>query len=106
MQSFKIEVRDEQLEKLKQKLVLATLPDELEDAGWTYGVPLAEVRRLLARWQDGYDWRTHEAALNADLPQFQTEIAVDGFGALKIHFVHKQSEVAGAIPLLFVHGCK
>ncbi|KJA16951.1 hypothetical protein HYPSUDRAFT_192655 [Hypholoma sublateritium FD-334 SS-4] len=104
MQSFKIEVRDEQLERLKQKLALAILPDELEDAGWTYGVPLAEVRRLLARWQDGYDWRTHEAILNADLPQFQTEIAVDGFESLKIHFVHKQSEVTGAIPLLFVHG--
>ena len=106
MQPFKIEIRDEELELLKQKLALATLPDELDDAGWAYGVPLADVRRLLARWQSGYDWRAHEAALNAELPQFQTDLAVDGFGSFKIHFVHKKSEVKGAIPLLFVHGCK
>jgi hypothetical protein len=40
------------------------------------------------------------------LPQYTTEIAVDGFGTLNIHFVHKRSQVENAIPLLFVHGCE
>lgn len=103
---FTIDIADAELEYLKTKLALTRLPDELDDAGWTYGVPLADVRRLLAHWQNGYDWKKHEAQLNTELPQFTTTIDADGFGSLNIHFVHKRSELASAIPLLFVHGCK
>ncbi|SJL07271.1 related to epoxide hydrolase [Armillaria ostoyae] len=103
-QPFKIAVPDEKLQLLRQKLDLANFPDELDDSGLKYGAPLADIRRLVARWKEGYDWRTHEAALNADLPQFTLDIPVDGFGTLNIHFVHQTSKVGGAIPLLFVHG--
>ncbi len=105
-QPFKIAIPDEKLRLLRQKLDLATFPDELEDSGLKYGAPLADIRRLVARWKEGYDWRTHEAALNADLPQFTLDIPVDDFGTLNIHFVHQTSKVEGAIPLLFVHGCE
>ncbi|KAJ6471629.1 Alpha/Beta hydrolase protein [Mycena vitilis] len=101
---FRISVSDEQLNSLKQRLELTTFPDELVDAGWSYGAPLADVKRLVARWKDGYDWRKHEALLNAELPQFTRDITVDGFGALNIHYVHRRSELETAIPLLFVHG--
>ncbi|KAF8872229.1 Alpha/Beta hydrolase protein [Infundibulicybe gibba] len=70
-----------------------------------YGAPLADMRRLVAHWKDGYDWRKHEARLNEQLPQFTRDIDVEGFGSLNIHYIHKRSEVANAIPLLFVHGC-
>ncbi|KAK0487188.1 Alpha/Beta hydrolase protein [Armillaria novae-zelandiae] len=103
-QPFKIAIPDDQLHLLHQKLDLTTFPDELEDSGLKYGAPLADIRRLVARWKDGYDWRTHEAALNAQLPQFTLDVPVDGFGMLNIHFVHQTCEVGGAIPLLFVHG--
>ncbi|KAF9556760.1 alpha/beta-hydrolase [Agrocybe pediades] len=101
---YKIAVADESIQLLKQKLALTTFPDELENAGWEYGVPLADVRRLIARWKDGYDWRKYEAQINEELPQFTRDIDVEGFGKLNIHYVHKKSEVANAIPLLFVHG--
>ncbi|KAJ7207580.1 Alpha/Beta hydrolase protein [Mycena pura] len=103
-QPFTISISSEQLEDLKQKLALTRFPDELSDAGWAYGSPLADIKRLVARWKDGYDWRTHEARLNAELPQFTRDIAVDGFGTLNVHYVHKRSAVEGAVPLLFVHG--
>ncbi|KII91559.1 hypothetical protein PLICRDRAFT_135850 [Plicaturopsis crispa FD-325 SS-3] len=103
-QAFHIAIPDEKIASLREKLANTTLPDEIEDAGWDYGVPLADVKRLLARWQGGYDWRVHEKALNDELPQFTRDIEVDGFGALNIHYVHQKSTVAGAIPLLFVHG--
>lgn len=102
---FKINISDERIEHLHKKLALTTLPDELEDAGRDYGVPLADIQRLLARWKSGYDWRKHEKELNDELPQFQKNIDVERFGSFKIHFVHKKSEVENAIPLLFVHGC-
>ena len=104
--SFKIAVPDEHLSILQQKLALTTLPDELEDVAWDYGVPLADIRRLVSRWKEGYDWRKHEAQLNAELPQFTRDIEVEGHGTLNVHYVHKKSEIVDAIPLLFVHGCE
>ena len=103
-QPFKITVSDDALALLKRKLDDTRLPDEVKAAEWAYGVPLADIRRLLSRWKDGYDWRTHERELNA-LPMFTRTIVVDGFGELNVHYVHKRSDVEGAIPLLFVHGC-
>ena len=102
---FRISVPDSQISLLKQKLALATFPDELDDAGWSYGAPLSDLKRLVNRWKDGYDWRKHEAALNAELPQFTRDVNVEGFGTLNIHYVHKKSDVREAIPLLFCHGC-
>ncbi|KAJ7683466.1 Alpha/Beta hydrolase protein [Mycena rosella] len=101
---FTIAVSSEQLDTLKQKLDATRFPDELEDADWAYGAPLADLKRLVSRWRDGYDWRKHEALLNAELPQFTRDIVVEGFGTLNIHYVHKRSAVEDAIPLLFVHG--
>ncbi|KAJ7644692.1 Alpha/Beta hydrolase protein [Roridomyces roridus] len=102
--SFKISVPDAKIDELRQKLRLTRLPDELEDAGWDYGAPLADIRRLADRWQDGYDWRVHEAQINLELPQFTRDIDVADHGTLNIHYVHQKSAVADAIPLLFVHG--
>ncbi|KAL0575927.1 hypothetical protein V5O48_006037 [Marasmius crinis-equi] len=102
---FKISVSDDALNLLKQKLELTRLPDEIDGAGWDYGAPLSDIKRLIARWKDGYDWRKHEKALNEELPQFTRDIEVsDGHGVLNVHFVYKKSKAENAIPLLFVHG--
>ncbi|KAJ7093431.1 Alpha/Beta hydrolase protein [Mycena belliarum] len=101
---FVISVSSTELDVLKQKLDATRFPDELDDAGWAYGAPLADLQRLVSRWRDGYDWRKHEALLNAELPQFTRDIVVDGFGTLNIHYVHKKSASENVIPLLFVHG--
>ncbi|KAG1742387.1 Alpha/Beta hydrolase protein [Suillus paluster] len=101
---FQINVPDEKLATLHAKLELATFPDELEDAGWKYGAPLADIKRLTERWRNEYDWRKHEKELNQELPMFTRDIDVDGFGTLNIHYVHKKSEAVDAIPLLFCHG--
>lgn len=104
--SFKILVTNSQLLLLQQKLALATFPDELEKAGWAYSVPLSDIKHLTECWKNGYDWRKHKAALNAELPQYTHDIQVYGFGDINVRYVHKKSKVNGAIPLLFVHGCE
>lgn len=105
VQPFTLSVSDADLELLRKKLEITRFPDEVEGAGWDYGVQLADVQRLVARWKDGYDWRAAEAKIN-EIPQFTTNVKVDGFGTLNVHFVHQRSEVKNAIPLLFVHGCE
>lgn len=103
---YTISIPDSQLLRLKQKLELTTFPDELDDAAWEYGARLGDVKRIAKYWQDKYDWRKAEAALNK-LPNYMTTIECDGdFHPIDIHFLHQKSEVKGAIPLLFIHGCK
>ncbi|KAA1473726.1 alpha/beta-hydrolase [Dentipellis sp. KUC8613] len=102
-QPFKISVSDDALALLKHKLQQVRFPDELDDAGWDYGVPLAPLKRLVSRWANGYNWRDAEAKFNA-LPQFTRDIAVKDFGTLNIHYIHQKSNRPNAIPLLFVHG--
>ena len=100
---YKIAVPDSALHALQAKLATASLPDELDDAGWDTGTPLADMKRLLVHWQHHFDWRKQEALLN-ELPHFHTSITVADFGDLDIHFVHQRNSTTGAIPLLFCHG--
>jgi len=101
---FKIAVPDSAIEGVKNKLALATWPDEVSFSNdWSYGAPLSDIKRLASYWQSGFDWRAREAKLN-ELPQFTTTITIDGFGDLDIHFVHQRSPNPNSIPLLFCHG--
>ena len=102
---FKIKVNDDDLEQLKKKLELARLPDQPGGYNTKQGIPVPEIARVLEHWKTDFlpRWRQHEAKLN-ELPMFTRAVQTDGFGTLDIHFIHKRSDVQGAIPLLFVHG--
>jgi hypothetical protein len=103
---YTINVPDSAIQKLKRKLSDAYFPDELDAQDqWMYGAPLSDVKRLASYWQNGFDWRKAEAKLN-ELPNYKKKVDVEGFGGIDVHFVHRKSEVANAVPLLFVHGCK
>src|ERR1700761_7715417 len=93
-----VRIPDADLADLRARLAEVRWPDELPDAGWAYGVPLGYVRELIDRWRDEYDWRAHEARLNAH-PQFVTTI--DG---QRVHFLHVRSPEADALPLICTHG--
>ena len=97
---FTISIPDEKIERLQAKLAAADLPDELEGAEWDMGAPLADIKRLVAHWRDGFDWRAAEKKLNDELPQYKVEVEVEDFGKVGMHFVHKKSVVTNAIPLV------
>lgn len=95
---FRIAVKPEVLDDLKQRLVRTRWPQAIESTGWEHGVDLAYLKELVQYWQQRYDWRQHERALN-QLSQFVTTI--DG---VDLHFIHVRSRHAGALPLVMVHG--
>ncbi|KAG9755957.1 alpha/beta-hydrolase, partial [Aureobasidium melanogenum] len=101
--SYRINIDESRLEDLRKRLDLATFPTEIEDAGWAYGSPLADVKRLTSYWRNEYDWRKVEVQLN-ELPNFETTVTVDGFEDIELHFLHQPSSAPDAVPLLFVHG--
>ena len=95
---FRIDMPDEAIADLRQRIVAARWPSRELVADRSQGVQLATIRELARYWAADYDWRGCEAKLNA-LPQFKTEI--DG---LDIHFIHVKSEHADALPLIMTHG--
>ncbi|KKP06361.1 hypothetical protein THAR02_01509 [Trichoderma harzianum] len=101
---FTLAIPDSALEQLKNKLSNATFPSESDFSDdRDYGVSLSDVKRLTEYWKDSFDWRAYEAKLNK-IPQFTTNISVDGYEELNIHFIHQKSSRPNSIPLLFVHG--
>ncbi|MFO1135527.1 MAG: epoxide hydrolase [Rhodoblastus sp.] len=97
-QPFRIAIPQETLDDLRVRLARARYPDEAPDAPWAYGASLAYMRDLVAYWRDSYDWRRHEAELNA-FPQFKVEM--DGIG---LHFIHAEGKGPRPMPLLLSHG--
>jgi pimeloyl-ACP methyl ester carboxylesterase len=95
---FRIDVPQADLDDLRDRLARTRFPDALPGVGWSYGTDPGYVRELAEYWRDGYDWRRHEAALNA-FPQFTTEI--DG---QNVHFWHVRSPEPDALPLILTHG--
>jgi len=95
---FTIAVPQDTLDDLRERLARTRWPAEEEESGWSHGIALDYMRELAEHWQQRYDWRAHEVALNA-LPHFRAE--VDGVG---IHFIHRRGQGPNPTPLLLIHG--
>jgi pimeloyl-ACP methyl ester carboxylesterase len=95
---FRIDVPDEVLADLHERLRRTRWPEAETVDDWSQGIPLDYVRDLCRYWTDGYDWRRSEARLNA-FAQFRTTI-----DELGIHFVHVRSPQPDALPLIITHG--
>ena len=95
---FRVDIPQEDLDDLHDRLGRTRWPDELPGVGWNYGVPQGYLKGLAEYWRTSYDWREHEAKLN-EFPQFTTTI--DG---QNIHFLHVRSPEPDAFPLVLTHG--
>jgi pimeloyl-ACP methyl ester carboxylesterase len=98
VRSFQVEIPEEQIVDLRQRMAATRWPTKELVADRSQGVQLATLQELARYWTSEYDWRKGEARLNA-LPQFTTEI--DG---VEIHFIHVRSRHENALPLIMTHG--
>jgi pimeloyl-ACP methyl ester carboxylesterase len=95
---YQISVPQADIDDLRERLARTRWAADLPGAGWERGVPAGYLRELADYWAKKYDWRAHEAALNA-YPQFITTI--DG---ADVQFLHLRSAQPDATPLLLLHG--
>jgi pimeloyl-ACP methyl ester carboxylesterase len=95
---FSLHVPDTALADLRDRIARTRLPDQAPEPPWTYGTDVHYLRSLLAHWQDGFDWRAQEAALNA-FPQFRARLH-----GIDLHFLHVPGEGPAPMPLLLSHG--
>ncbi|MUM15553.1 epoxide hydrolase 1 [Mycobacterium sp. CBMA271] len=95
---FRIEIPQNDLDDLHDRLARTRWPDPLPGERWSNGMPVEYARELADYWRTGFDWRAVEAELNS-WSHFLTEI--DG---QRVHFIHAPSAKPGALPLLITHG--
>src|SRR5260370_35084997 len=93
-QPFTIQIDDDVLSDLQQRLQRPRWPDEIPGTGWDYGTNLDYLKQLVAYWRDAYDWRAQERLLNR-FPPFHATI--DGFG---LPFPHVKGKGRPPRPLL------
>jgi len=98
IQPFHVDIPEDTLLDLRRRLVRTRWPDEAGDTGWRHGTSLAFMRDLVDYWQNGFDWRTQEAALNR-FDQFVIDAP-----ASRLHFIRQQGVGPDPMPLLLLHG--
>jgi len=93
-----LNVPDADLDDLRARLRGTRWAEPWPVAAWQAGTDGDELRRLVGYWATAYDWRKHEAAINA-LPSHFAEI--DG---TPLHYLRYDAERAGAQPILLANG--
>lgn len=103
-EKFTIAIPEAALADLKQRLAQVRWPAEPADAAWQYGSNGRYMRRFVARWRDGFDWRQWEARLNKFL-QYRARLKRPDTGGLQtVHFLIEPGSADTHRPLLLTHG--
>jgi microsomal epoxide hydrolase len=95
---YRIEIPDERLEDLRDRLARSRFPHDFANEDWSYGVEGQALRALVDYWRDDYDWREQERRINA-FAHYRT--TVDG---LSIHFIREPGHGPKPMPLILSHG--
>lgn len=93
-----LHVPDSDLDDLRARLRRTRWAKPWPVGAWDAGTDGDELRRLVGYWASGYDWRKHEAAVNA-LPSRFADI--DG---TTVHYLRFDAERDGALPILLANG--
>jgi len=98
VEPFKIAITDEAIADLQGRLLRTRWVESVEDQGWSEGIDLQFLGRLLSHWTSNFDWRAQEARLN-HLPQYIADI-----GQQRLHFIHQPGIGTAPLPLILTHG--
>ena len=91
---FTIDVPQATLDDLAERLRRSRLPLDFANDDWRYGTNRDYLEEFIEYWLSTYDWRTHEAAMNA-FANYRVEIE-----EVPIHFVHERGVGPDPVPLL------
>lgn len=95
---FKIDISEEVLEDLNNRLAHVRWPGNLINQEGDRGIDKSYLQSLVSYWHKGYNWRLQENDLN-QYAQFTTN--VDG---VNIHFMHIKGKGKNPMPLILTHG--
>lgn len=93
-----ISVSDDELDDLRTRLQRTRWPAAWPVDAWQAGTDTRELRRLVEYWANDYDWRAHEAAINA-LPSHFADI-----GGTPVHYLRFDGERKDALSIVLTNG--
>ena len=95
---FEIHLPQDGLDDLADRLRRTRFADDFANDDWSFGVPGDYLRSIVDHWQDRFDWRAQEAAMN----RFANyRVVLDG---IPIHFVRARGRGPDPMPLILTHG--
>jgi len=86
IQPFEINIPEEVLDDMRQRIANTRWPDEIPNSGWDYGSNMAYLKELTDYWRTQFDWRAQEKLLNS-FSQYRADV-----GGLGIHFIHERGK--------------
>lgn len=95
---FTVHVDEAVLTDLRERLARVRWPDAVPGTGWQYGTDLTYLQAFVEYWRTRYDWRAHEAQLNA-FQHFMVPL-----GGIDLHFIHQPGVGPKPLPLMLLHG--
>ena len=98
IQPMQINVSQDVLDDLRDRLKRIRWPNEMPGSGWDYGTNLGYMKDLVEYWLNEYDWRAEERRLN-QFSHYKADV-----GGLGIHFVHEAGKGPDPMPLFVMHG--
>jgi hypothetical protein len=98
IQPFEINIERDVLDDLRDRLRGTRWPDEIDGAGWDYGMNGSVLRSFVHSWLEEFDWPTQQTRLN-QYPHLLVE--VDGLG---VHAMHAKAADGLGLPLVMLHG--
>ena len=98
VQPFQVQISDDVLADLRERLARTRWPDEIPGSDWDYGSNLGYVKELVDYWRNDFDWQAQEKAINT-LAHYRAD--VDGHG---IHFIHERGKGPDPMPIVVSHG--
>ena len=98
VERFTIDVDEDVLVDLRDRILRTRWPDQIPDNGWQHGTELGYLKSLLTFWADEYDWRAQERRLNT-FEHFRATV-----DDVQLHFIHRRARNGNGIPLILTHG--
>jgi pimeloyl-ACP methyl ester carboxylesterase len=95
---FKIEITNQELEKIYDKVKKYPWHEMPNDGGWEYGTNLDYMKEISNYWVKDFNWRKHEENINK-FSNFITEV-----DNTNIHFIREKGSGSNPTPLILMHG--
>ena len=95
---FKVNVSENILKEINNKVKNYPWHEMPEDGGWKYGTNLEYMKEISNYWVTKFNWKKHEEKINK-FSNFKTDI--DG---LNIHYILEKGSGLKPTPLLLMHG--
>jgi len=95
---FKVNISDQIIKDIYEKVKKYPWHEMPNDGGWEYGTNLDYMKEISKYWVSEFDWRKHEKEINK-FPNFIAKV-----DDIDIHFIHEKGSGSKPMPLLISHG--